>query len=328
LPLQLTLSAAQITDPGYRHAGDLQFSQAITRDFAQMHASPNAALGSELGGILSDNDPRFTTQSLASYQTLNFAKLKTDIADRLDHGALEIGLTGDLDETAAIAAVAKTFGALPPREANFRPYTEQRSRQFTADHTPRIIRHTGPTDQALIRMTWATRDDSDPVAKQMFNLLGAIVQIETLENLRQKLGKAYSPGARSDLSRIYRGYGTFAINATVDVKDVALARAAMLETIAQLRDSPVSADLITRARNPLLEGWDNSLKTNNGWAGLVARAQSEADRLERQVKAKERLLAVTPADIQTVAKKYLTTQGVVEVTVLPEEKPAAVKPGQ
>jgi zinc protease len=117
LELQLQLMAAFVTDPGYRPEGEQRYRLSINNFFAQRRATPSAALSTSIGGILSDNDPRFTLQPQEDYQALTFAKLKADIGDRLARGAMEIGVVGDIDEAATIAAVARTFGALPTREA-------------------------------------------------------------------------------------------------------------------------------------------------------------------------------------------------------------------
>jgi zinc protease len=318
LELQLQVMTALLTDPGYRSEGEVLFYQGIANYFAALRATPNGALSADIEGILSDNDPRFMLGRLEDYRALSFARLKTDISDRLSHGAIELAMVGDLDEAQAIALVAKTFGALPTREAEFRPYPEQRQHPFTANRTPRVLHHGGPKDQALVHLTWPTRDDSDPVEALQLALLERIVQIELTDTLREKLGKAYSPGAGSDTSRIWRGYGTFTVNASVDVHEVAATRAAIAETIAELRNAPISADILQRARAPALENYDNALKSNRGWMTLAEQAQSKPDRITRFQAAKARLAAITPADIQSMAKRYLTATGAVEVTVLPE----------
>lgn len=318
LALQLQVMAAFITDPGFRPEGELRYRLDINNYFAQLNAAPGSALNAAIGGILSDDDPRFTLQKVEKYRALTFAKLRQDIADRLAKGAIEIGIVGDIDEDQATALVAKTFGTLPAREADFRAYADRRHRTFTADTSPRVIRHTGPADQALIRVTWPSRDDSDPQEKQVLNLLERIVRLELTDQLRERLGKTYSPSAASDPSPYFPGYGTFAVTASVDVQDVPAVRAAIAATIARLRDRPVDADLMRRAREPLLESFDNALKTNQGWMTLVDRAQTEADRLERQVHARDRLSAVTATQVQAAARQYLAADRGVDVTVLPQ----------
>lgn len=318
LQLQLEVMTAFITDPGYRPEGEIQYRLNINNFFAQQRATPNSALTNAIGGILSDNDPRFTLQPVEAYRKLTFAKLRQDMADRLTHGAIEIGIVGDINEAQAIDFVARTFGALPPREADFRPYTAERTRGFTKNRRARVIRHTGAPDQALLRLTWPTRDDSDPAESLKLELLERVMRIELTETLREKLGKAYSPGAASTLSRFWRGYGVFGIAASIDVHEVSATRAAIAETVAELRAAPVSDDVLQRARAPMVEAIDNGLKSNGGWMSLVDRAQTEPEEIERYLNARERLQVVTAADVQAMALRYLEPGQDVEVLVLPE----------
>ncbi len=321
LPLQLGVMAAMVTDPGYRPEGETIFRQAINTMFAALRATPGSSLNADLGRILSDGDPRFSLGPVEDYRALSFAKLKTDIGDRLTNGAIEIGIVGDFDEAAAIAEVARTFGALPQREPEFQAYSEQRGRPFTASRTPQILRHSGPKDQALLRLTWLTRDGEDPVETLQLQLLERVLQIAITDSLREDLGKAYSPGVGGDTSRVWRGFGTMSVTASVDVSEVAATRAAILRAIAALREAPPSADLLQRARAPMLEDLANRLKGNGGWMAYVERAQSKPDRLARFQAAPARLNAITAADLQAVARRYLGTSGAVEVLVLPEGVP-------
>lgn len=321
LELQLQLLAATIIDPGYRPEAEVLFRQNMTNFFARRDATPAAVLSNELGAILSDNDPRFTLQKPEAYQALNFARLKSVIGDRLAHGAVEIALVGDVDEAQAIAMVARTFGALPPREPDFRPYPEARERSFTAARGVHVVRHKGTANQAIVRMVWPTTDDTDPMDVLRLELLQEIAGIAVLDTVREKLGKSYSPGANSAMSRLYRNYGTFALQASVDVADIPATRAALAETIRDLMAAPVDADILQRARAPMLERLDNALKGNAGWMGLVERAQSRPDRIDRFVKARARLASLTTADVQATARKWLG-QSPVTILVLPESAPA------
>ncbi|WP_395332408.1 insulinase family protein [Novosphingobium sp. BL-8H] len=318
LELQLQLLTAMVTDPGYRPEGEVQYRQQINNYFARLRATPGSAMQADLGAIVSDNDPRFSLGKVEDYRVLTYAKLHRDIGDRLEHGAVEIGMVGDVDEDKAVAMVAGTLGALPTRESTFRPYDDQPPRTFTTDRKPRVVRHTGPADQALLRVTWPTRDDSDPVETLKLQLLERVVRIELTDSLREALGKAYSPSAGVSLSRHWKGYGTFAVVASIDVSDVPAARKAIDDVMASLRKAPISDDVLLRARQPLLESYQNALKSNGGWLSLVDRAQTEADRIDRFNRAHDRLLALTAADVQAEARRYLDPAQGLEVLALPE----------
>ena len=119
------------------------------------------------------------------------------------------------------------------------------------------------------------------------------------------------------MSHTWKGYGTFGIAASVNVDDVAATRAAIAKTLTDLRAAPVDADVLQRARQPLVEHFQNGLKSNEGWAVLVSRAQSESDRIARYIKAKDRLQAIDAKALQAAALRYLDPAVGLEVLVLP-----------
>ena len=318
LELQLQVLAAQLTDPGYRPEGEVLYRQTTNNFFAALGATPGSALGAALGGIVSDNDPRFSLGKVEDYRKLTFAKLKESVADRLGKGAIELALVGDFDEAQDIALVAKTLGALPTREAAFQPYADQRERSFTSDRSRRVIRHKGAKDQALFTLHWPTRDGEDLKDAIALDLLQRVIQVELTDTLREALGKAYSPSVAAISPRTWRGFGTFTLGASVDVKDVAATRTAMRGLLADLRKTPVSADVVQRARAPMLENLDATLKTNAGWIDLIDRAQSKPDRLDRFAQSRAIIAALTADDLLALARRYLDPDQGLEVLALPE----------
>lgn len=317
LELQLQVLAAGLTDPGYRSEGEERYRRNIAQFFASMDATPGQALGNALGRILSDGDPRFTLQSEEAYAQRSYEQLQQDIGDRLSNGAIELALVGDFDEQTAIDAVAQTFGALPPRESEFLAREEARQRSFTAQRDTHTITHSGEPDQALIRMVWPTTDDSDLVEAMRLELLARAVRVRLQETLREELGQAYSPSADSSTSRVWRDYGTFSISVSVDFAQLDAARAAIAEMLDDMRRG-IDEDLVDRARQPLLESFENMLKSLGGWMSLADRAQSEADRLGRYSAAPGILKGFTAADIHAAVNAYLTAGDEVEILVVPQ----------
>ncbi|MHA7819013.1 MAG: M16 family metallopeptidase [Erythrobacter sp.] len=320
LDLQMQLLAASLTDPGYRREGIERFRRGIDNFFETLTATPGRAYSSAAGAILSDGDPRFSLRSRQEYYALDFAKLRAAIGDRLENGAIELALVGDLDEEAAIEAVAATLGALPPRETDFLSRDEARTRSFTETRGEQILRHEGEDDQALVRLIWPTTDDSDFTEAMTVSLLARIAQLELTDRLREELGQAYSPRASSSMSRTYPDYGTFMITASVDVAEVDATRAAIAELVSDLVSEPVEDDVLSRARQPLLESYENALKSLGGWMNLADRAQSQTDRLERWFAGPDLLKSLTAEDLQAAAQLYLVPGEAVEFVVLPKRR--------
>jgi zinc protease len=318
LTLQLQVLTAVLSDPGYRPEGVERFRKNIDNFFNTLDSTPGRALSSAIGGILSDTDPRFSLQPRDAFAALDFDQLRAAIGDRLNGGAVELALVGDLDEDEAIAAVAATLGALPTREAEFNPRAENRNRSFTATRGQRILTHKGEADQALLQWVWPTTDDSDLTETLRLDLLSRIVRLELTDRLREELGQAYSPSAGSSPSHHYPGYGTFTISASVAADQIEPSRAALQGLLADLREGPLDADVIERARKPYLEDYGNLLKDLGGWLGLAARAQSEPERVARYFAVPQVIAAITPEDLHAAARQYLGPESAVELVVLPE----------
>lgn len=320
LALQMQVLAAAISDPGYRPEGLARFRRRIDDFFAGLNATPARAYSSAAGAILSGGDPRFSLQPQEAFEALTFEKLEAAIGDRWANGAIELALVGDFEEEAAIAAAAATLGALPPREEDFLPRTQARTRHFAPDASSYRLTHTGEADQALIRIVWPTDDDENFAEELRMQLLARAVRIALTDRLREDLGQAYSPLASSSMSRIYSDYGVFVIRASVDVAEIEATRDAIAGVIDQLRETPPDSDLLRRARVPLLEAYDNSLKSLVGWLQLADRAQSQSERLERWFSGPDILRAITPEELQTSAQRYLSPESAIEFVVVPEEK--------
>lgn len=303
--LQAKLMAAFLTHPGYRPDGLALIRRVLPQQYAANDATPAAVLGRDAGGILANDDPRSQTPPLAKLMTLDWGQLKPVVADSLTNGAVEIGVVGDIDEQAAIDALAATFGALPERRAAFDPRADARVREYAKDRSERTLIHKGPAEQAELRVYWPARDDGDLAEAMRLNLLARVMQLKLTEELREKLGESYSPGAAASLSDEFPGYGHLFAASNVDHKDLATTRAAIFAIAKELRDAPVDADLLDRARKPLVEAMTKSRRENAYWLNYVAEATSQTDRLDRSRKGIGEVEVATPAELQALARRYL-----------------------
>ena len=304
--LQAKLMAAFVTHPGYRPEGLALIRRYLPQQYAANDATPAAVLARDAGGILANGDPRAATPPLEALMARDWDQLRAAISDSLRHGAIEIGVVGDIDEQAAIEAIAASFGALPERRAAFDPRTEARVRTYATDRSERTLTHKGPAEQAEIRVYWPARDDSDLAEAMRLNLLGRVMRLMLTEELRERLGESYSPGAGAALSDEYPGYGHLYASSNVDHKDIATTRAAIFAMAKELRDAPVDADLLDRARRPLIEAMVKARRENAYWLPYVMEATSQPARLDRSRDGIAEVEAATAADLQALARRYLT----------------------
>jgi zinc protease len=319
LERQLQIMAAYTTHPGYSENALRLFRRPLPELYARLDAVPGSALSVAMSSIVTDDDPRFTLPPLKALQGADFEMLKTVLGDALKQNRLEIALVGDLDEEAAIAAVAGSFGALPTRADDERDYSAQLQTGWSAKRGNFDIPHNGEANQLAWRRIWTTTGDNDQKTSQSMDLLARVATLRLTDELREKLGATYGVSANSDMSNLYLQRGTFSISTAGDPKDIATIETTVDQVISALVKSPVDPDLFERARKPVLESYADWKKQNNTWLGVAAETQTNPDRLNRFRKSETNFASITANDLWELAKQYLDKPAEFTFRALPDE---------
>ena len=318
LDLQLQLTAAFITAPGYRPEAEAQWRNIVGAFLPTLDSTPGGVASRDLPRLLASGDTRFGIPSEIALKALTFAQLKSVITPALSNGPIEIGIVGDVDEAVAIAAVGKTFGALPVRTADYPSYAAGRTVKFPTSRTPITLTHSGKPDQGIAMTVWPTTDDANHAQEVTLELLSQVIQLQVTDVLREKMGATYSPSAGSDMSSLFKGYGQMTVSSTAEPGKMEDIFKAVDAIAAGLATKAPSADLIARARNPMLERIERNRRENGYWMGIVDEAQSLPKDL-RYPRDQERLLrAVTAADLQAAAKLLLKPGAELRVRIVPK----------
>jgi zinc protease len=316
---QLQVMAAYTTHPGYSENALRLFRRPLPELYARLDAVPGSALSVAMSSIMTDDDPRFTLPPLKALQGADFEMLKTVLGDALKQNRLEIALVGDLDEEAAIAAVARSFGALPTRADDGKDYSAQLQPGWSAKRGNFDIPHNGEANQLAWRRIWTTTGDNDQKTTQSMDLLARVATLRLTDELREKLGATYGVSAQSDMSNLYLQRGTFYVSTAGDPKDIATIESTVDQVISALVKSPVDPDVFERARKPVLESYADWKKQNNTWLGVVAEAQTSTDKLNRFRQAEANFASITTQDLWALAKLYLSKAAEFTFRALPDE---------
>ena len=117
LPLQMKITAAYMTDPGYRTEAASQWATVVPLFDKQISAQPLQLLNVRLPYLLTGHDARFGLPPASDLIQRNLNEFKAVYAPASATAPIEITIVGDVDEKAAVDAIAKSFGALPKRRA-------------------------------------------------------------------------------------------------------------------------------------------------------------------------------------------------------------------
>ena len=318
LLLQLQLATAYIVDPGYRPEAARQISKAITQYYTQLKHVPQGPLTLEVARLLASGDPRFGMPAEEVLAQRNLEELRAWLTPELRQGALEIGLVGDLDVDAAIDAVAQTLGALPPRGPK-PELAERRKVSFPDEPFAKEYRVETEIPKGVVAIYWPTTDGMDAQVSRRLNVLGNILGDRLRIKVREELAGSYSPNAGSSASSTYPGYGNIQAFIVVDPQDAEELAQVTIDLANELAVNGTNEDELQRAVEPILTGLRESARTNGYWLGAVlASAQEFPQRLDWARSRYSDNEAITVAEINALAARYLSAEQAFKVIVLPE----------
>jgi zinc protease len=307
LNLEMQLLTAMLTDPAFRSAPFNQMKANFPAMLAMSRATPGGVFGLEVLPQLAGGDQRKTAPTAEQVAQWTIEPLRDDLKHLLSEGPIRIAIAGDVTVDQAIAAVAPSFGALPPRPPLPAGAPGANERRFPAPpETPQVFHHDGPAEQALGFVAWPTTDVmGDRTEARQVAVLAEVVKLRALAEIRERQALAYSPGVATTFSDFYPDYGYLAVQAATTPQNLPAFFAAVDEIARDLRDTPISEDELTRARAPMIESTRRSMNTNNWWLGQIADVSIKAGAVQETLNTIPDLEAVTPARIQELARQYL-----------------------
>ncbi len=325
LELQLQLLAAYVTHPGYRPEAERRWRQSVVLSWPRADATAQTVWNARGLRTLVGGDRRFGNDPDDGAAFRSFVELRHYLTPVLQTGAIEIAVVGDVDEAEVIRLVARTFGALPRREATPLRWTSDQPVAFREDRRPLVLSHAGEASQALVNLIWPVTGvdpDKEPHAVRVLAVMAAVMRLKVTEAVREELGATYSPSAGASISSIYPGFGFVSASAEVKPEDGDRVFAALMAIAAQMRAGEISDDEFARAVTPSLEVLPQNATSNGYWLSLISQAQTRPDLMARNrleaIEASVR--AITKADIIAAAQAWLVPENAREARVVPAGK--------
>jgi len=317
---QLRLYAAKLAYPRWDAAPIMRLRAILNATESASRSSAAAVLDRELSWLLRRKDARFAPATHAMAQALTPEKFRAIWEPQLATGPIEVQIFGDIKTEEAIDAVARTFGALPPREARKAPSRNRKLWFPGAVATPEILRHTGATDQAAAVVAWPTGGGYGKLRdSRQLEVLAQIINDRLFERLRSIDGAVYSPTVASDWPLVYDKGGYFIIMAQLKPERLPLFGQMVRDIVSDLAANPVSEDELNRILVPMRKLLERATTSSAFWM-----AQTEGSSRDPRVMPAMRtygrdLRTTTAADIRRLASRYLVASKIWSAIVLPQD---------
>jgi zinc protease len=319
LQLEAQMMTALLTDPAYRSAPFERIKATYPSTYKILLSQPAGAFEAYAKDLLAGGDKRTAITAPDAIASLSMDAYRPQLKALLSKGPIEVTMVGDLTLDDAIRVTANTFGALPPRPAvdPVLPGADKRGIPGPTA-TPLKFTHEGLAEQSMGYIAWPATDITrDLKEARRIEMLNAVLKLRVYDEIRERLGLAYSPSVGASFSDTYKGYGLLTVSAQTAPEKLPAFFKAMDDIVEKLRNEPITPDELKRAREPLVANALRSRNTNGWW---LSKLVFMVDRpwYEPQIFTDvAELESLTPADIQALARKYLRPELAWKAEVLP-----------
>ena len=309
LVTELQFLTAYLADPGFRPQAFERLRTAYLAQLPQLDATPGGVFARESGALLTSGDKRFAFPSKDQLAASKSDALKTLLAGPLAQDGVEVTIVGDITADQAIAEVGKTFGALPPRAARSPASRAALTLNFPAPTAaPVELKHTGRADQAVGVVAWPMPDFYADMRRSRVNMLsGEVFENRLLDQVRIAEGSTYSPETETTLSQTFPGYGYLMAQVEMPPAKLPGFFNAATKIANDMATGGITPDELIRARAPRVAGLAKSQLTNEYWLADLSGSIAEPRKLDLIRSTFPDYNAVTAADIQAAAKRWLTS---------------------
>jgi zinc protease len=236
----------------------------------------------------------------AQVESYRLEQLKDFYEQNYRPGNALLVMVGDFSPPSMLELVEKVFASWAPGKVDNAPnpaLPELHGRHVYLVHLPGAVQA-----QIVVGNRAITRKHPDWLRLTLANsIYGGAFNSRLVMNIREQKGYTYSPRSGA---HPFREHGYFSISAAVRNDVVAATLTEIFYEIDRMRSTAVGEDELADARNYLTGLFSLGLATQDGLAGQLATSTLERlpeDYLETY---RERILALTAADVLDAAQKY------------------------
>ena len=321
LLLQCELTCAYLLHPGWREEGLREVREQIGPNFEALGHDVSGPVQLQFLRALHGGDPRFGLPPREQLEAVTLEQVQAWLGPQLAAGPLEVTIVGDVDAEAAIAAAARTFGALPARQAGADVATRLQAQVVPGLRQGANVVTDVP--RSLLFLALPTADGRVALQRRQLSLLAMVVADRLRVEVREKLGAAYSPQAASQASDVFPGLGFTLVQAFAAPGTEPQLLEACLAVTDSLAKDGVTADELERQREPVLARVRDQLRDNAFWREVLDSCQSRPQVLDELRALESDYRGITTEQLGALAKRYFPRERASWIVVKPAAAPAA-----
>jgi zinc protease len=314
---QLYLFAAKFAIPRWDANPVLRAKAAARLQYEIYSTSPQGVLQRDLKFYQRARDPRYHTPTPRELESVTPAGFRQVWQPVLERGPIEVQVYGDVDRAATIAALEKTFGALPPRPPLASASPQQANPEPSSQ--PIVVAHRGDANQAAALISWPTGGGMDGVHEsRRLYVLSQLFTNRLLEAMREKAGASYSPQVMSDWPLDSASGGSILALAQLQPKAVPDFFSTVDAIAADLVARPPSDAELGLVVEPLRQQITRASTSTGFFMNQLEGATDDPSRFAAIRTILSDYTRITPAEVQQLARRYLVPTKSWRMAVIPQ----------
>jgi zinc protease len=315
--LLFQLLYAHIVDPGFRKDAYELSLKRYRQKYMALSRSIDGAMALSGRRFLAGGDQRFGLPDDEAFKKLSLDDIKSWISPFIGNNDIEISVVGDVDTDSVIQLAAQYFGSLT-LHPTVSTQKELKLPVFPVGQSQTISVRTNIL-KGLVIVAYPTEDIWDIHRTRRLSILSDIISDRFREQIREKLGSAYSSFAFNMPSKAYSGYGVLQAMAYIDPNESDMIIKEIKKIISNLVKNGVTQDELIRAKEPTLTSIKDMFRKNSYWLDTVLTSSKiHPQKIDWSRTILKDYASITKEGVSNIAKKYLVNNKAATIIIKPQ----------
>lgn len=314
----LQLTYLQLTEPRKDDALYSGFISTMKMQLQFLGSNPQVAFIDTLGKTLYHNDARRpimvpTTEDIEKINADRVLQIYRDEFSNAD--GFHFFIVGNVDENTLKPLLEKYIASLPAKGTK-PSFKDNGLRPITGNSTLKFKK--GQEQKSLVLAIYSGEMPFTEDMALQTDMVGELLTIKVLEEIREAMGAMYSGGFNASLER--DPYPSYSIQGQFPCgpENVDAIVAKVNEEIAHIKTNGPSQKDLDKVKQAKLEKRKEAIKTNNYWVGKLKQLQFADYSKERFLNADKEISKITIADIKATANKLFDGKNSFVAILYPE----------
>lgn len=317
LEYALQMLYAYFTDLNYDTEAFEGYKQKQSNLFENMISQPNFYFQQEFYAFLNKENPRWNglVPNNEKWASTNYQLAYNKFKERFSNAAdFEFFFVGNVDESVIENLSKKYIASLPSTNSKETP-KDLGYRMIKGDLKKIVNKGKDPKSNVTIMYYGETNYDSNEA--YLLKAVGDILTIKLTEVIREQESGVYTVNARGSMNKVPYSSYNFTISFPCGPENTEkLITASLAELNKIIANGPTQVDLDKFKQAEILD-YKKQIKENRYWMSNFIRSFNNSSNPEDILDVEAKINAVTLAQVQEVAKKYLSKDKIIGV-LMPE----------